>query len=807
MAAFVAAFAALVALAPPQATAQVQSQDTQNQDLFSQVFGDVGDQELVLPVIRSGEYLGDVSATVGATRTQIVLEEFIATIRGLLNERTVTALEELADGSGHTLVELGALNPLGITTVYRASSVELEVDIAPERLREQVLNESSRGGFSNVQTPEPLSGYVNLRSAGTVSSVDGQSSLQAEFEPVVNYQSWVVEGSTTVAAGDDPVTLNHLRLVHDLRQRQIRLEAGNARYRAGEFFSTPEVWGVSATRRGDLLPGQPLSRDGRVEFVVPRRGPVEVSLNGRVFRTYTLSPGPHAIVDLPLGRGSNQVTVTQPTEGGDGVAVLTDVLVPYAPGLLQPGRHRYSYAAGVVRDAPATPLVSASHEVGLLPQVTVRGSGQATTDRFGVGAGALAAGDWGITALDVAGTGPDGAGVAANLSHVISVLHSRWSPSVEFAGGGQNEAFRDPVTGRAAGASVHAGVAYSQRLPAAVAASLGVVRRWDLNDAARSATEVRLIASHQSPRGFALNAQIGPTITGDGVSWQGSLFVRISDDSGTVSSSAGYDLTGGPATATVQSIPRRAIDAYQWSATYQGFDRRPGQPQIVRGVVGYDGYLFNATVEPGVQQTVGADDGDYRLGGRFASAVAFAGGEVAVSRPIRDSFVLLSPRSQVAPYRVPVRGGGGSVVAVVDGRAAVMPDLQAYRPSSLSLDGSYLPDGFSVGQERYAFSPGYRSGYRMVVGSSAAVYVRGRLVDGNGEPIALEAGEVIAGDGTTLPFFTNQEGGFEITDLSPGEYRLQLYADPAAETVFAIPGDAVGRYDLEDVVFLREVQE
>ncbi|MFW5827468.1 MAG: hypothetical protein ACOCU4_05225, partial [Alkalispirochaeta sp.] len=70
--------------------------------------------------------------------------------------------------------------------------------------------------------------------------------------------------------------------------------------------------------------------------------------------------------------------------------------------------------------------------------------------------------------------------------------------------------------------------------------------------------------------------------------------------------------------------------------------------------------------------------------------------------------------------------------------------------------------------------------------------------------IALEAGEAIASDGSTASFFTNQDGEFAILELAPGEFRLQLYSDPAAESVFAVPEDVVGRYDVEDVVFLQE---
>jgi hypothetical protein len=441
--------------------------------------------------------------------------------------------------------------------------------------------------------------------------------------------------------------------------------------------------------------------------------------------------------------------------------------------------------------------------MGILPELTVGASAQSTLERATLGAEILGAGEWGITQLSGAVSMPGEVGVAGELTHAISLLHSRWNPTVEMVAGAQSSPYQ-AVASPSTGGEFRLGAFYTQRLPASVILGAGLVREWRYEPEESAETTLRLTVSHQSDRGFSLNARIGPTLSDDGVDWQGSLFFRFADDGGSVNTSAGYDIAQGPATLSVSSIPERSVDTWRWNAGYQGFDRSPGQPQILRGSVGYDGYRFAARLEPFAQQTIGAEEGEYRMGAQFSSAVAFADRTVAVSRPIRDSFVLVTPRPQISDYRVPIRGSGGGLVSIVDGGPAVMPDLRSYTASTMSADGSYLPDGYSVGEDRYSFSPGYRTGYHVVIGSASSVYVRGRLVDDSGDGIALEAGEVIAADGSTTPFFTNQNGEFEIRNLSPGEFRLQLYSDPAAETVFAVPEDVVGRYNLEDVVFLRE---
>lgn len=777
------------------------------QDLFAEVFGDTGPQEIPVPAVRSGVYLADVTVQVSREQVRIALEELIAAVEDIVDASTVTALRGRTEPPGPTFVPAGSLNDLGIVTVYRDDRVELAVSIAPDRLREQVLNDRTGGELENLREPSPFSGYLNLRATALLSTAEGPGVLQAEFEPVLNYQGWVGEASATVYTGAEPVVFNDARVVRDLREQQLRLEAGNPRYRSAGPFGPVDLIGVSVTRRDALTPEDPIAADGSTSFVVPERGPVEIYLNGRIFRTYTLSEGPHTVLDVPLGRGTNSVQVVRPARNGGERTVLADTLIPFAPGLLVPGRHDYSYAAGVVRREPTTPYVYGFHRYGLFDQLTLGGAAAATLDRFGLAATGLFASVAGVTDLSLAVSAPEDAGFAADLSHVVSILPVAFTPTVELILSGRNGDFRDVASGRALGAAVQAGTVYSQRLPAGVVASLGLVRQWDLEVPEGSETSVRLAVSYQSSAGFALSGQIGPRFSDGAVSWQGSLFVRISDPDGGITTTAGQDIVNGPARLSVSSVPQRSLGSLRWTASYQGVDLRPGQPQILDGAVTYEGYRMSTSIAPEVRQTAGSQAGEARITADFASAVAVADGTVAVSRPIEDSFVILRPRPLVAGFPIPVRGSGGGVSAVVDGGPVVVSNLPSYRGVSLQLDGINLPDGYSVGDERHGFRPGYRSGYLVEVGGGAAVYARGRLVDGDGAPIGLEAGEVIAGDGTTIVFFTNEEGEFEVTGLSGGEYRLTLFRYDAAETIFAIPPEAVGRYNLQDVVFLTQEEE
>ena len=84
------------------------------------------------------------------------------------------------------------------------------------------------------------------------------------------------------------------------------------------------------------------------------------------------------------------------------------------------------------------------------------------------------------------------------------------------------------------------------------------------------------------------------------------------------------------------------------------------------------------------------------------------------------------------------------------------------------------------------------------------MYIVGRLVDENGDPVRLQAGEIVDDEGVATPFFTNDDGRFEITGLVPGEYRLYLYRYPDSLSLIAVTEEASGAYPLGDVLFLTE---
>ncbi len=790
----------------------VVAQEASVEDLFAEIFGGTGAAaaELMIPVYADNQFLGEVSGLVSSQLVQVQQRELLAVLEPRLNDSArEQLLNELSDRS---YVDIGEYAPAGIFLLYRPEEVRLEVDLAPELVRERILRDGAVRADLNVQEPVPLSGYLNVVGRGILGNQQEGNLLQAELEPVLNYQGWVLESAIGLVAAvtppEQPARVRHLRLVRDLPDLRIRAEAGTVRYERASLLAQPEVIGLAATRVDEVGRQESLFRRDAVTFLVPDSGPVEVYLNNRLYRTYRLYPGPHQLEGLPLGRGTNAVELRQPGQDGRAATPLFSEQIYYSPALLRPGRHLYSAALGMQRerDLPEGLFLNLWHRMGVFPNWTVGFSGQASPDQWALAAQSLSATVLGVTraegALYLDNTGAVGG--AGELSHSVSILPAPRTPVVEGVARIQSAEYRQVLGGFSSGSVLRTALGVNQRVSTTLTASLAVANTLPLTGNFPEETALRFALAYRSPGGPTANLQVGPVL-GDGqILWRGSLFIRLAGGDNGIETSVNYDLVQGPATVQVSRPSDTPFRSWSWSAGYQGVDRVPGSAQILDGSVEYSGYRGAVQAQPRYQRVIGAEEAELSLTTQFAGALVWAGGTPVISRPVRNGFVVLEPRSQIAPYPIAVRPGGGAAVAILEGRSAVYPDLPAWGITVVTLDNSYLPEGLSLGDSAVmTFSSAYRSGYRVIVGSAASVYITGRLVDEDDQPFVLEAGEIVDSRGGIMPFFTNREGRFEIAEVAPGEYRLFLYQYPDAQVVFAVPEDELGRYDLEDVVFLR----
>ena len=215
------------------------------------------------------------------------------------------------------------------------------------------------------------------------------------------------------------------------------------------------------------------------------------------------------------------------------------------------------------------------------------------------------------------------------------------------------------------------------------------------------------------------------------------------------------------------SLDQYAADG-SWRARLEGHSE-DGKPEAdarfefaankLRGDVRHD-RVFNGDDEGGVSAV------------NLSSAIVFADGYVGISRPIGDSFAIVAPHDSMAGTFIGVNPTLSGWDAASGPGPAVLSDLRSFATTELAIEAPDVAANVDLGDDHPAVYAGYRTGTVVPIGTEPTVAVRGRLLDGDGEPVALAVGRLEAPADAQV--FTNRNGVFVATGLAEGVYRLAV---------------------------------
>lgn len=188
---------------------------------------------------------------------------------------------------------------------------------------------------------------------------------------------------------------------------------------------------------------------------------------------------------------------------------------------------------------------------------------------------------------------------------------------------------------------------------------------------------------------------------------------------------------------------------------------------------------------------------------RAGTALVFADGRFALSRPIFNSFAMVQLHESLdgADVYIDPREDFYTAKSGLLG-PAVEPNLSAYIPRTLTYDVPEAPIGYDLGASSVRVLPAYRSGYLVTAGSDYSVTAVGTLLDLNGEPVSLLAGRAIelgVSNPQTVSVFTNRTGRFGMTGMRPGRWRIEMPTEPPTLVEIEIREGELGVVRLGDV--------
>ncbi len=777
-----------------------------------------GEKHFSIPVILDNDELGEVDATLSNLNE---LKSFDA--KPLLDWlRPVLLPGKLADFQtriGTTeRISPSAFDASGIGFEYDAANLEIHL-LVPADMRRGIELRLGAGGLSSrasvatMLRPASVSGYINIRAADDyVTSGSPQKSAWQppiiDLDGAVNIFGTALEGVATYRGGsENRWSRGDVRLTHDFPDSRIRITAGDLAYGVDGFQSFQPAGGLSIGRDFGLQPYRSSTPTGQTTLLVDRSSRVDVLVNGQHVETLNLKPGQYNVRDFPFAAGTNDVTLRITDEVGRVQSVIFPFV--YDSAVLAKGEQDFHYSLGFVGTPTLTGriydtkrlLFSAYHVIGVTDQVTLGANVQGSPQLKMGGVEARWATSLGSLRADVSGSdfagGKSGYAIRVQYRYVDAVRDTTLARSIEASVNYRSPAFASLGSGIPSNpVSWDIGVRYGQRIFDKLYGSMGV--SWQKGrDGVRDAHMIDVGFSSPVTKNLNTYVLLGRSHPSFGPP-QNRIFLALS----WFPSNSGHSVTGTYDTRTNNAqlqwhySPPRTVDALEANAVTE----RNGNRYSLRGEAEYTGYRFLAGMSHDTElDQTGQGFDQHRTSVHGGTALAFADGHIAISRPIADSFAMVVPHPSLAGHTVDVNANTNVPEARTDTLgAAVLPDLASYYNYPALLSAGNLPDGLDLGREFYTLLPSYRSGTIIPAGTGATVLLQAGLVDKDGTPLDLELGTIglsAAPNQSPIDFFTGRDGRLHVAGIIPGEVTIRLANYPEAPVTIRIPDKAAGIYE------------
>lgn len=783
-------------------------------ELFERIFGrpPPQDQAIAIPFFINDQPQGQAIVVIaGGSASQVQAAPVLDRTASILQPNLQSQLAAIADSEGY--LPLNQLQQLGIEVVFDQTQLELYLQIPAELRRTNVVGLFGLPPEAADALPvSTISGYLNILAGEDIiwsgSESAGRQPLRIAFDGALNVSGWVLEGQANITEGGAPVfSRGDVRLVRDDPIHALRYMAGDLSIPvSGAFQTVVPLGGISVSRNYSLQPYRITRPTGEFTFFLERSSRVEIYINGVRVQQLQLEAGPQDIRNLALSTGTNDIQLVITDDLGQ--VQRLDFATALAGSLLAPGLQQFSYNLGFPTQTLSgqreyqwdEPQLVLAHRWGVNSILTLGAYAQLTPSYQMIETDGIWASEIGNWGWDIAAshTSELGTGLAMRLQYELPPNpQDPTNRSLRVAAEYRGDRFTtfDSLSPNSDWLTLSA--AYSQRIFGDTSLNIGGDYRLGRDGPDSYTANLGLSRSLGNGLSGSINLNHSRNQEGQdetqaflGLSWlmpQSRQSVALNTTVSSTEAISNRLLWSRSPDRRLQS-PGLALDLGQES---QGYN--------LSGRLTYTDYRFDLGLTHDVawpSQSEATTSNTTRL--TLGTALVFADGHVGWSRPIINSFVLVVPRDRWQGQTIGINPSQEGYGAIVDGFGpAVLPDLQPYYVSRVRLDAPEAPLGYDLGTDEYVIMPSYRSGTLIIAGTEASSFVRGVLVDEDGEPLGLQAGEVVSlsdADWAAQPLFTNRTGRFALLGFTPGSYEIRLR--DRAPLQFEILPDQEGLIDL-----------
>lgn len=773
----------------------------------------------VAPLVVDGRAREDAWIAPDPDEKRFLVEgkPLLASLTGELPSDKLRLLESQMDSEG--MIPLSTLRAEGLVVAFNELTLELSVNLPAEakRMTSRSVVRRERTGAGQLHPPSPMSAYLNTRvSQPFAYPANGEPSSRrafvANFDSALNVDGWALESGATYTEDErHPWRREDTALVRDLEEKMLRFTAGDQQTSANAYLASRSLGGIGVSRVYAIQPHETTQPVSRTELLLKRPSTVDVLVNGVLQSQLRLPAGPVNIQDFPLSNGFNNVVLRVTDDLGR--TELVDMTVFLDPDALGKGVQLFSYhvgfpstANGAGRHYETRDLnFSFFHRTGLSDVFTAGLFGQGSDSQTLGGLEGIFLGRFGSANLTLGGSRITGQGTdfAGRFRYRTldgyrgEIYPWRFSFESEYKG------WRFAPVGTTSPANPFSWAfdAYTlYRSRRGIDIGLGSryqFRRGKEIDVWQGRTDVSFLLSR------TLRGSVTYSYTRDLLREHRAFFALTwVEPSGRHYVNASYDY---PSKTTRIDATRNPLRTYEDLRLSAGLQRSPELNQVnaqaeyvaPRAILRMD-HQSNFPRDANRTQHVSA------LG--LSSALVWGGSSVSLSRPVTDSFAVLSAKGLSAGEEIAVNPQDGAAETYITRIfPGVLPNLSSYYETPVSLDTSALPPGLNVAEEYLQVKPTYKSGVEVNLNTDSSVTIVGVLKKVDGTPLALASGDIVkeeTKEGAAV-FFTNKRGQFVAENLKPGNYHLRFYEGDFRPVRFRVHEGARGMIRLGDLEVLE----
>lgn len=724
-----------------------------------------------------------------------------------------------------------------VIVVYNDRLLEIRIKVKPELRSIKIASLTHASSFVSEVTNENswFSSYINMNFNQAIQSdnilyKNGREPIKAKFESATHFGELLLEANgrsverrNEVTSYEPDFVRENVRAVLDFPSLGTRSQLGDLTFPVRSFQNYRTMAGVSLFTQSSLKSSQLTLPSTNYDLNLTRPSKVSIYINEKLIQVIELPAGRHNLRDFPLVGGQNDLKLEITDDLGR--TEVSNYSVLLANELLKLGEHEISYSIGLpstevngIRVYDSTnPTTSIFHRYGYSQNLTLGANIQ--NDRLQT-----------ISSLEFSFVTSHGyfsvepavslnqdhpTGNALKFRYVVQDLYKKKisNKSTSFEASIFSSEFaplgtRTPINSSALKLQMNHSKSLTKNSDLNFSLSYNFNRDTVNSASAGDSYTLSIGGGHHWTRDLSTNLSFRHSkriSAEDDISINLFLLWAIPTEKQFVTVSTGSGGSSGNSRADWTTYSTGGTGAYRARANIQNAQKGPGyggsaEYAANRAILSASHQI---TVEKADLTTSPPTEGKsvHATNLLLGTALVFAGGNFALSRPIYDSFVMFVPLKNLKDQNIRVNPEkNGSFISETDWLGpAVAPEIPSYHYSNLTLGQEASKLGVALPKDHFTVQPIYRSGYAISIGTDAAIYLKTKLEDQDGKPASMVVAQAIYLDDNAVEpvtVFTNRAGLLRSEGFRHGRYKLEFSEGDYDDVSFEIPDTAQDEYEL-----------